>query len=155
MLRKTGSASIWKKLILEETEPFAAKGHANISLRGSKVQLAPRGALAIGMAIHALATNALKYGALSVPDDRVEVTWQVKNDGVGKALVLEWVEINGPRVETPTRPGFGTALIERGIAHELSDETTLQFNESGEHATIKAPMSNGNAAGERIRSRSP
>jgi two-component sensor histidine kinase len=58
----------------------------------------------------------LRNMALSVPDGRVDVIWPVKNDGLGKALVLEWVEINGPRVELPPRPGFGTALIERGIA---------------------------------------
>jgi two-component system, chemotaxis family, CheB/CheR fusion protein len=127
-------------LILEETGPFAAKDHAKIRARGPSVRLAPPSALAIGMALHELATNALKYGALSIPEGHVEINWRVQGAGLTKTLVLEWTESNGPPVESPSRLGFGTTLIERGIAHELSGETTLQFDKSGVRAILRAPI---------------
>ncbi len=142
-------------LILEETGPFTAKDHANVRLAGPSVRLAPPSALAIGMAIHELATNALQYGALSVPEGRVEITWQVEGNSLMKALVLEWLESNGPAVESANRSGFGTTLIERGIAHELSGETTLQFDKSGVRAVIRAPMKNGLPVGQTLRKGSP
>ena len=77
------------------------------------VRLEPRSAEAVGLAIHELATNALKYGALSVPEGRVAVSWSVEDEGGAATFRLEWRESDGPPVEPPSRKGFGSVIIAR------------------------------------------
>lgn len=129
-----------REVLMEETRPFLARDRRNIVLEGPRVQLSPQAALALGMAIHELATNAVKYGALSVPQGTVEVTWQVEQDEDASQFVLEWIESGGPPVAAPLRQGFGTTLIERGFAHELSGSASIQFVTEGVRATLRAPL---------------
>ena len=127
------------EVIAEELKPFMASDRTNIVISGPFVPLDPRGALALGMAIHELATNAVKYGALSVPEGDVAVSWALERTG-GEQLVLDWAERNGPPVSTPTRRGFGRTLIERGIAHDLSGTVKIEFLEAGLRARVMAPV---------------
>ena len=91
--RENWSAVQLDEIVAEELRPFMANDRTNIVIKGPAVSLDPRGALALGMAIHELATNAAKYGALSVPEGNVAVTWVVERDrrwraspaGVGRA----------------------------------------------------------------------
>jgi two-component sensor histidine kinase len=107
---------------------------------GPDVQLGPEEALATGLAIHELATNALKYGAFSAPDGVVNIVWRLENGEGRDELVLDWIELNGPPVQAPRRRGFGTTLIERSFAHQLSGKATLNFELDGVRATLRAPI---------------
>jgi two-component system CheB/CheR fusion protein len=129
-----------RAVLAEEMAPFLARDGSNIVLEGPIVHLAPQGALAFGMAIHELATNAMKFGALSAPEGRVQVIWRVDDRVTPAQFELTWTEENGPKVATPSKTGFGMTLIERGFAHELSGEASIKFPESGVQATLRAPL---------------
>ena len=128
------------EVLVEETRPFLSRERANIVFQGPKVWLSPQGALALGMAIHELVTNAMKYGALSVPQGKVTVSWQIEHGSTGSDFLLQWIESDGPAVSPPRLRGFGTSLIERGFAHELSGSANIRFEPSGVRATLRAPL---------------
>jgi two-component sensor histidine kinase len=92
-----------------------------------------RGA-AFHMAFHELATNAAKYGALSVPGGQVSVRWQIRADEHGQELGLTWQETGGPAVGPPGQRGFGSVLIEQALAAEFGGERTLAFAPGGSSA---------------------
>ena len=134
-----------RDILVEELRPFMATHRTNIILEGPSVTLEPRGALAIGMAIHELATNAVKYGALSVPEGDVSVAWHLEKglteqDGDVQQLVIGWVERNGPPVRPPEQRGFGMTLIERGISHDLSGHAVVEFAPEGLRVVLRAPL---------------
>jgi two-component sensor histidine kinase len=84
------------------------------------------------MAWHELATNAVKYGALSVAGGKVDLSWSVMPDGDDRlALELVWRESGGPEVKRPSRKGFGSRLLERGLAAELNGEVVVDYPPSG------------------------
>jgi two-component sensor histidine kinase len=88
------------------------------------------------MALHELATNAAKYGALSNPAGHVAVVWTI-----GQPLFkLRWTEVGGPPVTAPRRRGFGSRLIEQGLSHEFGGQVDLSFETSGVICTIQAPL---------------
>jgi two-component sensor histidine kinase len=93
----------------------------------------------LGMALHELATNAAKYGALSTDRGRVAVSSRV-DDGRARRLRIIWTECNGPRVTQPTRRGFGTRLIEEAIAYELEGEVRLRFPTEGVRCELELPL---------------
>jgi two-component system CheB/CheR fusion protein len=129
-----------KDIVAEEMRPFMASNRANIRIDGPAVRLEPRGALALGMAIHELATNAAKYGALSVAEGNVAVTWTTEQSGDCERLALDWVEQNGPPVTAPEKRGFGTMLIERGLTHDFAGEAKVQFLPEGVRAHLSAAL---------------
>jgi len=141
--RESWSSVQLAEIVTEELRPFMAGDRTNIRIAGPVIPLDHRGALALGMAIHELATNAAKYGALSVPEGDVTVTWVVEHDTGGDTLVLNWSEQNGPPVSLPAKRGFGTVLIESGIAHDLRGEARIEFPTEGVQATMRAPLSLG------------
>ncbi len=89
--------------------------------------LRPHAGVALVMILHELATNAAKYGALSAPTGKLEVTWQRDGD----AIRLRWHETGGPPVTPPTRQGFGTKLIELRTRHELGGDARLEYVPEG------------------------
>jgi len=97
-----------------ELKPYRSQGE-RVQLRGEPVALDARTALAFGLIAHELVTNAAKYGSLSVPDGRLEVSWRVTEGDEGKQVELTWRESAGPEVAKPTRVGFGSRLVERSI----------------------------------------
>ncbi|MBX3358714.1 MAG: PAS domain S-box protein [Phycisphaeraceae bacterium] len=135
------------QLVRQSLEAFLITGaHAGsnpqrIFFDGPEVELQSRAASPVAMALHELATNAVKYGALSVPEGRVEVTWTVEPqpDGVN-LLILRWQERGGPAVTPPARRGFGTELIQGGIAYELHGTVTLDFPPEGVCCIMKLPL---------------
>ena len=131
-----------EEIVAEELRPFMAGDRANVRIEGPTVPLDARGALALGMAIHELATNAAKYGALSVPEGDVAVTWAVERTGEDEYLVLDWTEQNGPSVTPPAKQGLGIVLIERGLAHDLSGKVKVEFLPGGVRASVRAPLRN-------------
>jgi two-component system CheB/CheR fusion protein len=105
---------------------------------GPGVTLTPSSVIAYGLAFHELTTNAVKYGALSVPTGKVEVRWEVTGDGEER-LHLVWRERDGPPVVAPPRPGFGSRLIERAVANELGGPTRLRFERDGVVCEFEGP----------------
>lgn len=113
-------------------------GPARFDLAGPAIRLSPRTALSLSMALHELATNAVKYGALSTSSGRITIHWaQAPSPGAGR-LDLTWTERDGPTVSPPTQRGFGSRLIERGLAAELSGEASIQFDPGGVVCHIRA-----------------
>ena len=117
----------------------AAHGPGRIVLNGPALALGPAAALSFGMIFHELATNAAKYGALSVPDGRVFVDWTVANQS-SRILSVVWREVGGPAVSPPTRKGFGSRLIERNVRHDLAGEAKLSYASDGFIAELSVPL---------------
>jgi two-component sensor histidine kinase len=139
------TATQWQGALLEdvlknELEPYQDGMHQRIRLRGPRINLQPGAVLALGLAVHELATNAVKYGSLSVPDGRVHVMWAVTTGAGEAALLVEWVESGGPPVTKPERQGFGSKLIQRGLAQQLGGEIKLDFAPAGIRCVITFPI---------------
>jgi PAS domain S-box-containing protein len=113
-----------------------APGQARWS--GPEVILNPRATNALTLALHELATNAVKFGALSSETGRIEVTWTVRPEG---GFVLTWQERAGPPVAQPTHRGFGSTLLERVTGRELGGEARMEFRPDGVRVTITANAS--------------
>lgn len=113
-----------------------------ILLEGADLELAPNDALSFGLAVHELATNAAKYGALSVPEGRVTIRWQRGGspDAETEWAEVEWQEVGGPPVASQRRRGFGTELIEKIVAHELRQPVTLDFAPEGVRCVLRVPV---------------
>ncbi len=122
-------------LIHEELEAYKAK-QPNYALNGPELALSPKTALSLSLAIHELATNAAKYGALSVASGRVQVSWTFDPD---KGVALLWRESGGPSVITPKHRGFGSTLIERALAMETGGSSKLAYGPDGVTCAIMLP----------------
>ena len=126
------------ELALTELRPYLGVAEARVEMQGPAVWLAPNTAVALGMALHELTTNAVKYGALSDPNGRIALEWSVEErDADTERLTLSWREIGGPPVLPPTRRGFGSRLIVGGLAHQLDGEVDLDFAPEGVCCTIR------------------
>ncbi|WP_435418588.1 CHASE domain-containing protein [Parerythrobacter aurantius] len=126
-----------REVVEAEMAPYAKGDERMLELDGPNVELAPNDALSFGLAIHELATNAAKYGALSAAGGRVSVKWA--REGEDKVRV-EWHEQGGPPVPETRHRGFGTELVEKIVAHELRHPVDLQFERSGVRCTLMVPV---------------
>ena len=131
------------ELVRRTLEPYHATGAKRATIEGPKLTLAPRVGVALIMILHELATNAAKYGALSVPHGSLEVTWWRNDENGRREIHLRWIETGGPRVKAPSRRGFGSNLIERSTAHELHGEARLDYREEGLHGELIFPGEEG------------
>ncbi len=122
-----------RDLLNQETE---AHGSRNICASGTELRLKPPQALALGLVVHELATNAAKYGALSNGSGRVEVAWSAEDGRVR----LDWRELNGPSVAEPEQTGFGFVLIRGQVEHQLGGEFDASFAPEGFEAHLAFPM---------------
>jgi two-component sensor histidine kinase len=106
------------------------------------VALPPMAAQALALALHELATNALKYGALAQPSGRLTVSWNIEDDGPKRRVALQWLEcgVSMPDEGPPKRRGYGTELIERALPYQLQAKTKLDFRSEGVRCTIVAPI---------------
>lgn len=114
-------------------------GPDRIRISGADVQLGPKAALAFALALHELGTNAVKYGALSVPEGRIDISWTISS-GAAPRLAFGWQESGGPPVSTPTRKGFGTRLIDRTLASTLGAAVVLAYRPAGLTLTVDGPV---------------
>lgn len=126
-------------VIRGELAPYAQDVQRHLNIEGPEVELAPNDALSLGLAIHELATNAAKYGALSVESGRVSIRWEIAGDNLAR---IEWVESGGPPIdaEQKRKRGFGTELIEKIVAHELRNPVDLRFDPEGVRCTLLIPV---------------
>lgn len=112
-----------------------------IIVDGPSIQLNPAAAQAIGMALHELATNAAKYGALSNADGRVRLVWDVDNAAVPN-FSIQWAEEGGPKVEAPSRLGFGHVVIVRMAEAAVNGSVVLDYHVQGLHWKLVTPLTN-------------
>lgn len=122
-------------LLLEELEPYMRNGQV-FEINGVDLVLTSKSALALSLAIHELATNAAKYGALSSAGGRVSIKWTRMETG---GLNLSWTERGGPPVNPPTRRGFGSTLIERALAMETDGQAILRYLPDGVVCDVSLP----------------
>ena len=117
-----------RAMVLEELSPYFGNGDARAEIAGPSLMLDPDPAQAIAMAMHELTTNAVKYGALSTPQGRVRVEWQMRSDN---RLTICWTEKDGPPVSPPRRQGFGTRVMQRMICDQCSGKLDFDWREGG------------------------
>jgi PAS domain S-box-containing protein len=114
-----------------------------IHVSGDDLRLSPRMALSLALAVNELATNAMKYGALSVEEGQVDLSWTVHPDNSSDdQLVWLWTEQNGPVVVPPKRRGFGSVLIEKVLATDFGGHVQVDYNPTGVVAKLVVPLSN-------------
>jgi signal transduction histidine kinase/DNA-binding response OmpR family regulator len=119
--------------------PYLGDGQEHrLLIAGPNIRLVPKAALAFSLALHELATNALKYGSIVNETGRVEVTWRI--DNVSQELFFTWKERGGRPVTPPTARGFGSRLIEQGLSQDLNGSAILGFLEDGVQCSISAPL---------------
>jgi two-component sensor histidine kinase len=124
-------------VVAAELAPYTPAGENALDMAGPPVELAPNDALSLGLALHELATNASKYGALSVPGGRVSVRWAMAGENLAQ---IDWCESGGPPVAPARQRGFGTDLIEKIVAHELRNPVNLEFAPEGVRCVLKVPV---------------
>jgi PAS domain S-box-containing protein len=119
LTRESWDGAELSDIIAGAVAPHEGEPGRRFHLKGPRVRLEPKTAVSLAMALHELATNATKYGALSVAAGWVDIAWAVRTVEAGEVLTLVWTEHGGPPVQPPTRTGFGTRLITRSMAAEL------------------------------------
>ena len=131
-----------RAVIEAELQHFREALDDAILLEGPDLELAPNDALSFGLAVHELATNAAKYGALSVPGGQVTIRWSRGDDEAAETTwaEVEWKETGGPPVAQQRRRGFGTELIQKVVAHELRQPVTLDFDPGGVRCVLRVPV---------------
>jgi PAS domain S-box-containing protein len=107
---------------------------------GPNLQIGPKTSLSLSLMLHELATNAAKYGALSVRSGCVRMDWSVRKSGCEDVLDFTWREQGGPPVQPPSRKGFGSRLIQRGLAGQIGGEVELAYEPTGVICKLSAPL---------------
>ena len=127
----------WSEVSIGDLVTLEINSHGSRRIRteGSDIRLAPSQALAVGMVLHELATNAAKYGALSNETGGIEITWALEEDRVR----LDWREKGGPEVVPPEREGFGFVLMRGQVEHQLGGELAANFDPDGFKARLQFP----------------
>jgi PAS domain S-box-containing protein len=131
--------------------PYSATDPMRFTVKGPNVRVPPRFALATAMALHELCTNAVKYGALSNDKGKVSFTWSISaRNGATPSIKMQWNEKGGPMVMPPKRKGFGSRMIERGLAMDIHGKVTLKYAKSGVTCAITAPLLPNEGGGGKI-----
>jgi PAS domain S-box-containing protein len=126
-----------RDLVTQELSPYCQGAETRAHIEGPHLLLEPYAAQTIGVTLHELATNAAKYGALSIPDGRIHVAWSAAEN---ERLILRWTEAGGPLVAAPTRKGFGTRMIERMIRDQLKGTMHFDWHADGLACEIVLPL---------------
>ena len=125
------------EVVRSELAPYMDGKDSHVEMSGPAIKLAPNDAMSLGLAIHELATNAAKYGALSTTSGRIHVHWKLVGS---EHAEIHWREEGGPPVTEPSKRGFGRDLIEKIVAHELRSDVDLQFLPGGVECRLKVPV---------------
>jgi PAS domain S-box-containing protein len=146
VLAAAGQSARLEQLFEAELGPFRAQG-TSIAVEGPVVRVNAKVAIALGLVIHELATNAAKYGALSCPGGRLEVSWSVRD--AGAELSIRWREREGPPVTKPVKSGFGTEMICRTLA-AFGGDTSIHYQPEGFACTLRIPLAKNAAASNQL-----
>jgi PAS domain S-box-containing protein len=132
-------------IVRDALEPFGVSGGRadRIAITGENIRFQPKSALALGIAFNELATNAVKYGALSNAAGSILIEWTMEITPAGRRLFLNWKEKDGPPVAPAAHKGFGSRVLERGLAHELEGIVHLDYSPDGLVCTMDIPLPGG------------
>ena len=136
LLRPSDQPATLAEVVEMQLKVYNDPEHAQVSAQGPEVMLDPPAVMHLGMALHELATNAAKYGALSVPDGRITLDWHVQDGEVS----LVWRESGGPPVRPPTRKGFGREVVEWAVARAVEGRVLLNFPPEGLTWELRFPL---------------
>lgn len=125
-------------LIERVLAPYAARPDSVLIDSGASIEVPPRAIMSLSLVLHELATNAAKYGALSVPDGQIRVHWQTEGDS--NRLRIIWVESGGPPVSAPTRTGYGTKLIKSAVSYGIGGHVEQRYAAGGLETEIVIPL---------------
>jgi PAS domain S-box-containing protein len=139
LVRESWHGASLDDLIRSQLGGYIERDAGQVAIEGPAVALKPEAAQNLGLALHELAINAARFGALSVPDGHVSITWQQRERAGGRAIELDWREQRGPKVKTRRKRGFGSLVIERNLARVLDAEVNLEFNPDGLRCHIVIP----------------
>jgi two-component sensor histidine kinase len=128
-----------RELINAQLAAYLDDGGRRVVANGPAIVLKPEAAQNLGLALHELAVNAARFGALSTEAGRVVIGWQTTQTPGGDMLAVDWREHDGPPVKARRKRGFGTAAIERNLALALDAEVALDFDPEGVHCRILIP----------------
>jgi PAS domain S-box-containing protein len=140
LTRENWDGAHLREIVAEAVAPYSNRREDRLHLSGPDVRLSPRMALALAMALQELATNAVKYGALSNAVGEIRIQWTLDRTQEPPRLHLTWEESGGPPVQVPKQRGFGTRLIERSLALDLEGNVQIEFPPSGVTCTVDAPL---------------
>ncbi|MBD9639001.1 PAS domain S-box protein [Ensifer sp. ENS07] len=137
LMRGTWEKAELRAVIDQSLAPFPPE---RFEISGPRVHLPPRAVISVSLALHELATNAAKYGALSASEGRASITWSLDADG---RLTLRWAEAGGPTVKEPSRKGFGSRLIKTLLAAELNGQVNIAYRPEGVVCEVAANLQSG------------
>ena len=134
--------STWTETKIDEVVEAALvphrSGQGHFKVEGSDLPIGSKQALALTMALHELATNAAKYGALSIETGKIHIYWDIINKDEDEIFEFNWVESEGPKVEQPTRRGFGSRMIEQALAGYFNGSAELSYKPEGLSFVLKS-----------------
>jgi two-component sensor histidine kinase len=148
VLSQGGSSGATIQEVVEGAiSPFQS-GSGRIHAEGPELELSAKQALSLGLAVNELATNAVKYGALSVDDGQVAISWRAGAPTSDEEFRFMWEERNGPSVARPTRQGFGSRLIEQALAGDFGGKVQMDYNVAGLRCELSTTMANIRPVGD-------
>jgi PAS domain S-box-containing protein len=143
LVRENWQGAPLADLVRQQMLPFAGIQSSRLELAGPDVVLTAEAAQALGLALHELATNAIKYGALSAPSGKVRVSWSFDGEtGAPRTLLLNWIEQGGPQVTLPERRGFGHVVIGEMVERSLGAKVAMEFAAEGLNWSVSIPAAN-------------
>jgi two-component sensor histidine kinase len=140
LVREQWTGAGCRTLIEGAVKAFQSKSLDQFEIAGDNIAVSSGPAVSLSMVIHELCTNAVKHGALSVPNGRVSISWAVSEDHP-KRFKLHWKEHDGPPVQEPSRKSFGSRLIEQALPGQLQGEARLRFEPDGLSCEANIPLS--------------
>jgi two-component sensor histidine kinase len=136
LVRESWAGAGCRTLIEGAVKAFQVKGLEHFEISGDDIPISSGPAISLSMVIHELSTNAMKYGALSVPKGRISIRWNIEAD----RFKLHWQESGGPSVLEPSRKSFGLKLIEQALPGQLQGDARLNFEPRGLRCEINIPL---------------
>ncbi len=127
-------------IVREQLRPFVPRNDARIKVGGPSVTIRPSAVQHIGMALHELASNACKYGALSSKTGNVNISWSTSGADDDAKFQMAWAETGGPVVEPPTRSGFGQMIVREMVAYAFNGNVELAYDADGVKWRLEAPL---------------
>ena len=140
LTREHWHSALLSDLVEQMARSHDFRGSERFDIAGPRVRLSPQNALSFALALHELATNAIKYGALGDPGGGVRIHWRVSESNGRGILHLDWIEHGGPPVRPPARKGFGTRLIERSLNPARNGAVSIDYREYGLACHIVVPL---------------
>jgi two-component sensor histidine kinase len=139
LVRRQWTGAPLGELVHDQLVPFIEAGSPRLEISGPAIIVTTETAQAIGLAIHELATNAMKHGALSNESGSIRVQWHFTRDEGGEVLRLAWIEQGGPPLRPPARKGFGLVVLQDLVARSIRGTVAMQFGEPGLNWTLSIP----------------